>query len=377
MTHPRASFPALSSRRRFLAQISLGATSYAIAAGLSAAESATAPRKKLGVAIVGLGNYARGQIGPALRLTQNCQLMGVVTGVPEKGKQWAKDYGFPEANIYNYETMPRIADNPDIDIVYVITPNALHADGVITAAKAGKHVISEKPFSTNVADAERALAACKAAKVKLSLGYRLHFDPFHEVLERAARTKEFGLLTKMTGSNGFRMGRKVWRAEKKLAGGGPLMDMGIYCVQEACRVADEAAPVAVTAREHPKTRPEIFADVEEGLDWTMEFASGATAEFSSSYSTNTGRFRAEGDKGWVSLEPAFGYKGLKGATSNGPMTCTELPSQQALQLDDFARCVREGRESRIPGEMGVRDMKILEAIYASMAAGGKRTLVKA
>ena len=210
----------------------------------------------------------------------------------------------------------------------------------------------------------------------LSLGYRLHFDPFHRELKRIARERDFGELTTMTGSNGFRMAKKVWRAERHLAGGGPLMDMGIYCVQAACMAADGATPVAVTAREHPKTRPEIFEDVEEGLDWTMEFASGARAELSTSYSANTGRFRAEGAKGWVSLEPAFGYSGLKGETSRGPMNAFGVRSQQALQLDDFARCIREKSPTIVPGEMGLRDMKIITAIYASAAAGGKRTLVK-
>jgi glucose-fructose oxidoreductase len=247
---------------------------------------------------------------------------------------------------------------------------------VIIAAKAGKHVISEKPFTTNVADAERALAVCKAAKVKLSIGYRLHFDPFHQELKRLARTKEFGPLEKMTGANGFKMGRKIWRAEYKLAGGGPLMDMGVYCVQAACMAADGAAPIAVTAKEHPKTRPEIFADVEEGLDWTMEFANGAKAELMTSYGQNVGRFRAEGAGGWIDFNPAFGYRGNKISGSKLPTGLTELPSQQAAQMDDFALCVREGRESRVSGEMGLRDMKIIEAIYEAMKTG-KRTLVKA
>ena len=371
----KPSLSTLLTRRKFVGQLSIGAAALTFSLR-SRAESAAAP-KKLGVAIVGLGSYARGQIGPALRLTENCYLAGVVTGSLQKGQQWAKDYGFPEKNIWNYETMSQIADNKDIDIVYVITPNSLHAEEVITAAKAGKHVISEKPFTTNVADAERAIAACKAAKVKLSIGYRMHFDPFHRELARLAREKDFGLLTKMTGANGFRMGRKVWRAERKLAGGGPLMDMGIYCVQSACLTAEEKVPVAVTAREHPKTRPEIFTDVEEGLDWTMEFASGAKAELSTSYNQNYGRFRAEGEKGWIALDPAFGYNGNRISLSTGPSSIVGVRSQQALQIDHFVQCVREGRESPVSGEMGLRDMKILEAIYASMAAEGKRTLVKA
>jgi glucose-fructose oxidoreductase len=373
------------SRREFIERLSLAAAGAALASnGLRAQAAQTPPAglapRKLGVAIVGLGNYARGQIAPALKLTQHCQLMGVVTGDPTmKGKQWSVQHGFPEKNIWSYETMHQIADNKDIDIVYVITPNALHAEGVIAAAKAGKHVISEKPFTTTVADAEKALAACKAAKVKISIGYRMHFDPFTREFKRLAREKDFGPFMKMSGVNGFRMGgnRKPWRAEHKLAGGGPLMDMGLYALQAACMAQEEKVPVAVTAKEHPKTRPEFFLDVEEGLDWTMEFANGAKAELGTSYNQNYDRFRAEGDKGWAELAPAFSYRNIKLTTSNGPSTITAAPSQQAIQLDDFAMCVREGRESSVSGEMGLRDMKVLEAIYASAANGGARTLVKA
>ncbi len=365
----------LATRRSFFRQVSVGAAALALTTRVrsqpSSAASAAAPRK-LGIALVGLGGYATGQLAPALRLTQHVELRGVVTGSLEKGRKWAQEFGFPEGNIYSYDKMSRLGDNPDIDIVYVVTPNALHPEHTIAAAWAGKHVISEKPMATSVSDCNAMLAACRANKVKLSIGYRLHFDPFHREMKRLAAEKEFGPLLKMIGSNGFRMGRKIWRAERKLAGGGPLMDMGVYCVQAACMVAEEAMPVAVTAREHPKTRPEIFADVEEGIDWTMEFANGAKAELASSYNENTGRFRAEGDKGWVGFDPGFGYRGIKASTSKGPMLMTEVQSQQALQIDDFARCIREGRESPVSGAMGRRDMVIIEAIYKSAAQGGKR-----
>ena len=371
-THPRS--PGSVSRRTFIGQVALGAAGLTI---LSKSRGQGAPQKKLGVAIVGLGTYGR-RIAASLKVAENCQLMGAVTRDPAgKGKQWAAQNGFPETNIWTPETMAQIADNKDIDIVYVITPNSLHAEGVIAAAKAGKHVISEKPFTTSVADAEKAIAACKAAKVKLSIGYRIHFDPFHREVVRMAREKEFGALTRITGGNGFRMGNNQWRAQHKFSGGGPLMDMGLYCLNEACLIANEAAPVAVTANEHPKTRPQLFVDVEQELDWTMEFADGTKAEFMSSYEQNVGKFRAEGDKGWLEMDPAFGYGGYKLTTSKGPVNITPAANQQALQMDDFVKCIREGRESQVSGEMGLRDMKVLEAIYASMAAGGKRTLVRA
>ena len=367
----------LITRRNFVGRVTAGAAVLALAAR-GRAQSAAAP-KKLGVAIVGLGSYARGQIGPALKLTENCQLVGVVTGDPGvKGKKWAADYGFPEKNIYTYETMSQIADNKDIDIVYVITPNSMHADEVIVAAKAGKHVISEKPFTTNVADAERAIAVCKAQKIKLSIGYRLHFEPLQQEFMRLAKDPSFGPFTKMNGEFSFVMPRKVWRAEKKYAGGGPVMDLGVYVFQEACMGAGGVAPIAVSAKAGPTTKPEIFADVEQTMNWTMEFPGGAVCEATASYSQSANRFRAESASGnWIEFKNnAFMYNGVAAETNRGPLTMPKV-NQQAKQMDDFATCIREGRESRVSGEMGLRDLKIIEAIYASAAADGKRTLVRA
>jgi glucose-fructose oxidoreductase len=272
--------------------------------------------------------------------------------------------------------MARMADNKDIDIVYVVTPNGLHAEHVIAAAKAGKHVITEKPMANSVADCDAMIAACKAAGVKLSVGYRLHFDPFHEELRRLARTSEFGPFTKMSGGFAFTMDRPQWRAEKKLAGGGPLMDLGVYVLQETLMATGEVTPVAITARELPKKRPEFFVDVEESIMWTMEFANGAKCEGYTSYNDNRNDFRAEAAGGWYEVGPAYSYRGLSATTSRGPVVATALPSQQALQIDDFAKCVRDNLQTIVPGEMGRRDMVMVEAIYASAAAGGKRVEVK-
>ncbi len=364
-------FPAVS-RRRFLGGLSAAGALALAPRSLFALDPA---KKKLGVALVGLGGYATGQLGPALKLTENCRLAGVVTGSPAKGAKWAKDYGFPETSIYSYDTMGRMADNPDIDIVYVVTPNALHAEHAIAAAKAGKHVICEKPMANTVAECDAIIAACKAAGVKLSVGYRLHFDPFHEELRRLVRTSEFGPFMKMDGGFAFTMGKKVWRAEKKLAGGGPLMDLGVYVIQETLMATGGVPPVAITARELPKKRPEFFLDVEESIMWTMEFANGARAEGYTSYNDNRNDFRAEALGGWYEVGPAYSYRGLQAATSRGRVVATQLASQQALQIDDFALCVRDNLPTRVPGEMGRRDMVMVEAIYAS-AAAGKRVEVK-
>jgi len=304
-----------------------------------------------------------------LKETTYCKLAGVVTGSREKGEQWARDYGFPEKNIYSYDTMDRMAGNKDIDIVYIVTPNGLHAAHAIAAAKAGKHVICEKPMANTVAECDSIIAACKAAGVKLSIGYRLHFDPYHQEMMRLAKDKDFGPFTTMTGDRGFTMSNKVWRADKKLAGGGPIMDLGVYIIHGACMAANGVAPLAVTASEHPKTKPDMFTDVEEGMNWTMEFPGGAICTAQTSYQHNADRFKITGPKGWFEFkEHAFTYRGMVVETSRGPLNFTP-PNQQALQMDDFANCILSNKESRVPGEMGRRDLVIIEAIYKAAATG--------
>jgi glucose-fructose oxidoreductase len=369
------------SRRRFIGQLS-AAAALALWPRWSRAADAPVPAKKFGVALVGLGSYSTYELGPALRQTKYCRLTGVVTGSQAKGEKWARDYGFSKKNIFGYDTMARMAGNPDIDFIYVVTPNGLHAQHCIAAAKAGKHVICEKPMANTAAECDTIIAACKAAGVRLTVGYRLHYEPHHAEFARLAREQTFGPFMKMSGANGFRMGSdaaaySAWRLNKKLAGGGPLMDMGVYVIQAACMAKAEAPPVAVTARFDPVNRPELFVQVEESVKWTMEFSDGALARCQATYNENVSHFRAEGAHGWAELgEPAFYYDEPNLTTSRGRI---KLPAvnHQVAQLDGMARELIEGRPSLAPGEMGRRDLTIVDAIYASANAGGVRVEVKA
>jgi glucose-fructose oxidoreductase len=368
MNSPRSSFSPVS-RRVFLGRLSLGAAALASAPYIRA--QGTAP-KKLGVALVGLGGYATRELGPALKLTKQCHLTGVVTGSPQKVPQLLKDYGFSEKNVYSYDTLARIADNKDIDIVYIVTPNGLHAQHAIAAAKAGKHVIVEKPMANTAAECDAILAACNAAKVKCSVGYRLHFDPYHKEMKRLAREKDFGAFMKMKGNRGFVVNNWRWRIDRRLAGGGPMMDIGIYINQAACMAAGELPPSFVSAQHIPITKPELFKEVEEGTRYTLEFPNGAVCEAFTSYAHSSDMFRAEGDKGWIEFkEKAFTYRGAKVDTSRGPLEFLPYVNQQALQMDDFAVCVRENRESPVSGAMGRRDNVVIDAIYEAARTGRK------
>lgn len=364
--------PALT-RREFLAQASLAAAALATRP-LFAADAPPASRK-LGIALVGLGNYATHQLAPAFRETSYCRLAGVVTGTPAKGERWRRKYDLPEGSVYNYDTMDRVAANPEIDILYVVTPPGTHRDLVLRAARAGKHVICEKPMAVSVAQCDEMIAACRQAGRKLSIGYRLQFEPHHIAMEQFARGGSTGAVQKMRGGHGFNVRGGSWRVDKKLAGGGPLPDVGIYVIQAACRAAG-GAPVAIVAHEPPKQRPDVFTDVEEAMRWTMEFPGGAMAEGFTSYSAGANEFRVETEQGWFELDPAFPYGGIDARTNRGRVNAPNI-NQQAAQMDDFARCVLESRDTPVPGEMGRRDIAIIEAIYASAAARGERVAVKA
>jgi glucose-fructose oxidoreductase len=365
------------TRRRFLGQLA-AVSSLALVPRSSRALGRPAGAKKLGVALVGLGTYSRDRLAPALRRTEYCRLAGVVTGDPAKGAAWAREYGFPATSVYGYDTMARLADNPDIDVVYVVTPNGLHAAHCIAAARAGKHVICEKPMANTVAECDAIIAACRTAGVRLTVGYRLHYEPHHAELARLARENIFGPFQRMNGANGFRMGSPGgWRVNKKLAGGGPLMDMGVYVIQAVCMAQVEAAPVAVRAKFDPVTRPGLFAEVEESVRWSLEFAGGAKAMCHATYAESVSHFRAEAAGGWAELrQPAFYYDDPVLVTSRGKVALPNV-NHQVAQLDGMAAELLAGRPSIAPGEMGRRDIAVVEAIYASAAAGSKRVEVKA
>jgi len=365
------------SRRRFVQTLTLGTGALLLPSLPSALLGAAADktktpdgRRKLGVALVGLGGYARGQLAPALQETEWCRLAGIVTGTPSKAEEWKRRYDLAEGNVYSYDTFERIADNPDIDIVYVVVPNGLHAEFAVRAAKAGKHVICEKPMATTVEDCDRIMAACKAAKKKLSIGYRLHFEPHNLEVMRLAQAKDFGAIKRVEAHDGYVSGGGTWRHDPKLAGG-PLMDLGVYCVQAGCYATGEE-PIAITAREE-KTDFERFAKVEETITWTMEFPSGAKAECLMSYNKNANKLRVEAENGWYELSPAYAYRGIAGRTSKGPMDLPQV-NQQARQMDAFARNILDDTETIVPGDMGRRDVKIMLAIYESARTGKRVTL---
>lgn len=371
------------SRRDFLSHLSLGLGSIAALPGLAALNrvehfltksglTELPEDEKLGVALVGLGRYSSGQLAPALRETKLCKLSGIVTGTPQKEDEWAQKYDLSESNIYNYETYDEIADNDDIDIIYVVLPNSMHAEYSIRAAQAGKHVISEKPMATSVNDCQQMIDACSRAGRKLSIGYRLHFEPHNKEMMRLGRKEIVGTVEEMSGAHSFPLkDPDAWRLDKELAGGGPLMDVGIYVIQASIYAMGEL-PTSVMAWDETEN-PDDYPEVEGTIRWDLTFPGDVVLHGESSYEDRGNNFRIETTDGWAELSPAYSYSGIQGETSEGPMDFSQV-NQQALQMDDFARCILEDEPSIVPGEMGKRDMIIMEAIYESAETGQEVSL---
>lgn len=363
-------------RRSFVKALSFGIGSLTLAPALNALGSCFPANGNgtLGIALVGLGGYSSGQLAPALQQTHNCYLAGIVTGTPSKAKDWSEKYKIPKDNIYNYENFDSIKTNKNIDIVYVVLPVSMHKEFTVRAAKAGKHVICEKPMALNAADCLHMIDACKQAGVMLSIGYRLHFEPHNQEVMRLGQQRTYGKITALDSGNGFSWGRgnDSWRLKKALSGGGALMDMGIYAIQ-AARYTTGMEPLFVTATE-TKTNPELFKEVDDTITWALEFPGGLIAKGKSSYSSNISFLDVQAERGKFGLKPGYGYSGIAGYNAKGPMNHPQV-NQQAGQMDDFASCIKTGKQTRVPGAEGWKDMKVIDAIYRSIDSGKKERIL--
>ena len=329
----------------------------------------------LRVAVMGLGSYGK-RVADALQACKMAKLTGIISGTPSKIKDWQSNYNISDANCYNYENFDSIIDNPEIDAVYVITPNALHHDQVIRVAKAGKHVICEKPMAINAQEGKEMIDACNKANVKLLVGYRMHFEAKTLEIVNMRNEGKFGKVMYFQGLCGFKIGDPTqWRLNKALAGGGAMMDIGIYAINGARYMVGEE-PIWVTAQE-TKTNFEKFKEgVDETIQFQMGFPSGAVASCLSSYNIqNLDRFFITGEKGFGELLPATGYGPIEGRTNFGKLN---NPHQvhQTTQMEEMAGIILNGKQPLIPvdGYEGLKDLKIIDAIFLAAKTGKKVNL---
>ena len=367
------------TRRSFLRQaggaVALAAApvSGALAGSASAQRVPDPPGKKMGYALVGLGSLTINQLLPAFAKCEKSKVVALVSGDAAKANKLAQRYGVSPKNIYSYQNYDTIRDNPEVDIIYIVLPNGMHAEYTVRGAQAGKHILSEKPMANTPKECQEMIDACRKANRKLMVAYRLRYEPHTQALIKTAQDKELiGPLKVVLADAGFNIGDpNQWRLKRALAGGGSLMDIGIYALQAARYISGEE-PTEVNALQYTTPGDPRFKEVEETINFQLRFPSGVLANCVSSYGAGLNRFRGVGQKGWVELEPALSYSNLRMRVGRGGNVEERSHPQRdhfASEMDHMSECVMNNTEPLTPGEEGLRDLKIMMAIYEATKAG--------
>lgn len=337
---------------------------------------------RIGYAIVGLGHLSLAQILPAIVQSKRSKVVALVSGDRKKAERIAAMYDVPTLGLYSYENFDDIKSNPHIHAVYIVLPNSMHLEYTIRAARAGKHVLCEKPMATAPEEAAQMIRACEDAKVHLMIAYRIQYEPRTREAMHWFRKKSLGaakILDMSNIQNQSKSNVDQWRHKKSLAGGGALPDIGLYCINTARYLCGEE-PIEVGATQYSTPGDARFKDVEEAVAFWMKFPSGLLANCVTSYGAfGSKRWRANFEKGFAEMDPAFPYSGLKLKRSRQATDLVELhveeeevfqapdKNQFIAEVDHFAECITHNRKPWTPGEEGLQDQRIMKAIYESAA----------
>jgi glucose-fructose oxidoreductase len=336
---------------------------------------ASSEKKRLGVALVGLGYYSTDILAPALEQTKNCYLAGIVTGTPSKATAWREKYNIPEKNIYNYGNFDKIATNPEIDVIYVVLPPSMHKEYVVRAANAKKHVWCEKPMAVTVEECQAMIDACKKNNVSLSIGYRNQHEPNTLAYQKIIEDGTLGKVKSVDCAAGYRENRTDhWKQQEEM-GGGVIFDMGVYAIQGA-RMGTALEPIAVKSAKVWTERPEIYKNgLGEIVEAELLFPNGVTGKVKTSFAENINYLTVVCEKGTIEMEPFSAYEGNKGKSPLGEINFPyKIPWQQANQMDQDSQAILAKKPMPVPGEEGLKDIRIVQAILTSAKEGKEVSL---
>ena len=333
--------------------------------------------RRVGFALVGLGRLTVDELLPAFGRTRYAKPVALVSGDRAKALTIARQYGIPERSVHDYAGYDRLADDASVQAVYIVLPNSMHAEFTVRGAKAGKHVLCEKPMATSVAECRQMIDACRAAGRKLMIAYRSQYEPMNRAIVKMVQEQRLGKLKEFVSVNSQHQGDpEQWRLKRALAGGGALPDIGLYCLN-GIRFLSGEEPVEVIGHTWATPGDARFREVEESVQFVLRFPSGLVATCSSGYASHKSQFlRLNGERGWAEMNPAYAYRGnkLRTAMVEGGREVTTEPAidpgdQFAHEIDHFARCILDGVDPHTPGEEGLQDHRVMEAIYASAKSG--------
>lgn len=333
--------------------------------------------QRVGYALVGLGHLTLNQILPAFGTCKKSKVVALVSGSPEKMQKVAQQYGIKKESCHSYADYDKLKDNKEVQAIYIVLPNGMHAEYTIRGAQAGKHILCEKPMANTAAECEAMIDACKKADRKLMIAYRIQYEPHNRMVREMVQKEQFGKVKSIIANNGQNSDNpKHWRFNKALAGGGSLPDVGLYCLNTIRFVLAEE-PTEVVGYVHSTPDDPRFKEVEEQVNWLMKFPSGVQASCATSYGHHDDKsYRVLADTGWIKMDPAFPYTGLQLETSQAQGKENQIIQHKiadkdhfATEMDHFSECILENKVPFTPGEEGLQDQKIMEAIYQSAREG--------
>jgi predicted dehydrogenase len=325
--------------------------------------------QKISYAVVGLGHIAQVAVLPAFRNAKNSELVAIVSGESEKREQLAKKYRLE--HVYSYEDYEHALSQ--VDAVYLAVPNHLHREYAVRAAAARVHVLCEKPMAVTEQDCQAMIGAAEQTGVKLMIAYRLHFESGNLKAIRLAQSGKLGALRIFTSEFAQQVVEDNVRTTQDIAhGGGPVYDMGVYCIN-AARYLFRAEPTeifAVTANNGEKR----FEKIEELTSVVMRFPEERLATFTCSFgATDVSRYTLIGTKGMLTSDPAYDYSvEIKHHLTIGEKTKTRTfpkRDQFAPELIYFSDCILNDEEPEPSGLEGLADVRIVQAIYESARTG--------
>jgi predicted dehydrogenase len=329
--------------------------------------------ERIGIAIVGLGRIAINEMLPAFAQSKHAKPVALVTGDRAKGLKIAHQYNIPESAVLDYRDYEKLAQMPEVQGVYIALPNSMHLEYTVRAAAAGKHVLCEKPMATSAAECRKMIDACRKAGRKLMIAYRSQYEPMDQALRKMVQDKKLGALKEFISVNSQNMGDpQHWRLKRSLAGGGALPDVGLYCIN-AARFLSGEEPSEVIGSTWSMPGDARFRDVEESCQFILRFPSGFIASCSTSYAAHKSQMlRLNGAEAWAEMNPAYAYHGIKlnitrvvEGKDQASDVQIEEKNQFAAEMDHFAQCVRQHMDVHTPGEEGLQDHRIMDAIYES------------